>query len=294
MMTMTMTTTNTEHAPVPVHAGDTFEVLFTRLVEARGLHEVPVAPRARDERVAAEVAIRAEHGAPDDGLARLGFSAMVSARVAETGRDRHAARVAAASQRLRDLADALIEASAMAGWPARSTYCEEQQRRDIIATLLGNVISRGRGGPGDMGGPDGASSLPIVPHLRHKAQWGWAWVSAFAEATRQIWGQIWGECQVPGHMELWVDYGGDLGVSAGGHHFPLEVGIVHPDVWRLLAAPGDPGVHGDDLPVRVVVPPFGALEFEGQPCNHPYLLAGAIALGRQHRKIHVLDGDGRD
>lgn len=253
---------------------DTFE----KIVKYRGLHGVPEVPTARDARDQAKKDLVAKHGEPGDRLAEIGLDAMAGEEVFRTGPQRREAREAAARERLLALADALIEAAVAEGW----NHPESVRAREIIAMILGLVIVRGGGGPGDLGGPQGASALPIVSSIRSHSGWGCAWVSAFSAATRSLFEEWrpWASDRV----DLVIDDCGDLVVSVWGPeyrvNYRLDMGLVHPEVWRLLANPSAPTVTGGTLPVSVVVPEHGRVEHDGAPTNHPYHIAGAIALGR--------------
>lgn len=252
---------------------------FNRIARERGLHGVPEVTTAREARDQAKKDLVAKHGEPEDRLAEIGLDAMAGEEVFRTGPQRREAREAAARERLLALADALIEAAVRLGWGRP----EPEKAREIIGMLLGLVIVRGDGGPGDLGGPGGASALPIVTCIRSHAGWGRAWVSAFSAATRALFEEWrpWEDCH---RVELNIDYCGDLVVSVRREvlvmKYWIDVGIVHPEVWRILADPNALTVTGAPLPVSVVLPAYGAVEHHGVPTNHPYHLAGAIALGR--------------
>lgn len=164
--------------------------------------------------------------------------------------------------------------------------------------LLGLVITRGAGGPGDRGGPSGRSALPIVGGIRTGAGWGPAWVAAFIAATRALFEEWRPRCC--DSVELLLDDCGDLVVSAPigedgfGVNHRLGLGIVHPEVWRLLAHPVDStAIWREPQPVWVKVPEFGAVELDGVPSNHPFVVAGAIELGRRGA-VSVRDWHGEE
>lgn len=175
-------------------------------------------------------------------------------------------------------------------------WCREQARiGDAVAMLLGLVALRGRGGPGDLGGPGGASALPILSWIRHQRSTGGAWVAALREAVWRLHQRISDRdterFPSSGEISLRVDASGDLAIGDvyydDGHrcvgYIELDRGILHPEVWRLLAEPAAVAVDYEAMPLTIHVPGHPGDTTIDASEAHPLDVAGAIALGRAGR-----------
>lgn len=271
-----------------LHKTTDFATAFAGLLEKRELDEVPHVRTRRVDRDVIYNSLVAAYGPPgSDVIMREGLEALVEQTLAECAADRHESRVLSCVARMGRAVDVALEAHVLAGFDRESIATDELgivAERKAIELLLGLVALRGQGGTQDLGGPGGASSLPVFPWIRTHTAWGPAWVSALREAvSRLVKSEGWEQ------LELLVAYG-DVNLRLGGDLYELERGLVHPGVWRLIADPSGLAVDGMPLPIAVSVPPHGkAGEVFGREANHPYELALLRSLGARGL-IHRLDG----
>lgn len=213
---------------------------------------------------------------PDDVPTRVwdvGAAELIERAVQARATERHAARVESAM--------AACAAAADQHMPA--TYASAPGQATFLLALLALV---GQGGPGDMGGPRGASALPLLPAERRwrcGVRCGPAWVAALRGALGAA-GPWRLDVAVPPHdptvttqTDLVVvvrdlGIGSDVPVvelSAGdaADVRAIEVYGISAEVVAALrrvlrAAPGHPvGIDGSDVPIIAT--------------GHPVLLAAA-------------------
>jgi len=180
---------------------------------------LPDVPTRRDALAAALDRLTAE--IPEDAREALaaGMQLLAEAEASAGASARHAARTAAVKTAL------LAEAAAL-GEP------DEAASRALI---LGAAALLGAGGTKDGGGPGCASSLPVLPWLRHQARCGDAWVAALREAVVQL------STGVDVHTTVAEDGPHDLRIAA----------VLYDDAPRLALVVGVP--YGDDATTDHVV-----------------------------------------